>query len=112
MLKEDYELWKKYRLGLLKRTPTQQEISEIRACEFAMELLLPTSAILNITKNYGDLEFVIRSSAIMKIISDKFRVDIEVATIKIQSLINIQKEDNCLVKAKSSMSLVKKRQKM
>lgn len=95
MTKEDYELWINYHMNP-KSNYTKEEMSEIRASEFAMDLLIPTDKLLElcggikIIKEMNDVEII----RLIKHLKDVFDVDEEVLYIKINKVIKHDNERN------------------
>lgn len=100
MKNSDYHLWIGYHYGQIKRKLTKKEYEEIRTCEFAMHLLVPTDKVLEICGGLNNLKKmdIYRNYAIVKKLAKQFCVTEDVMLFKLSYLIhkdeNEEKEGN------------------
>ena len=92
MYKKDFELWLDYHKNPGNREYTEEEMKEIRASDFAMDLLVPTDSFLEYC---GGIEKLKRSDIITLNITinkaaEYFKVPTEVIAVKVKEL---QKEE-------------------
>lgn len=87
MFEKDYMFWIDYHAGKINRELTEREKSEIIASEFAMNLLLPDEALLQLCGGYENLESVNASYAQIKSIAKQLSVPETVVYIKTSDLI-------------------------
>lgn len=99
MYKEDFELWIDYHKTDGNKEYTKKQLEEIRACEFAMNLLVPIDSFLEYC---GGIEKIRKADIItINIIINKaaeyFKVPTEVISVRVKEL---QKEEKGKVKRK------------
>lgn len=102
MHKRDFNFWIRYHEGKIKRKLTKEEYSEIRASDFAMYLLIPEKALLNVCggkENFAKIDTYYNYSLI-KELANYFEVPAEVMLIRVSSMLkkieleNLKKERN------------------
>lgn len=102
MWEKDYKLWKDYHYGRIKRKLSQKEYSEIRANEFAMNLLIPTKLLLVVCGGYHNLESINLNSndPVVRKLAESFKVPVDVMIVKIHSLITEKERKKSIAKKK------------
>lgn len=105
MTKGSYKLWCDYHLGRINRELTSEEVDEIEASEFAMHLLVPTSAVETISKNNGGLANLIKDVDTIESYAKLFNVEKEVFYFKIKYLLN-EYEPNFIKESVARLSLI------
>lgn len=93
MKKDDYNFWLAYHTGKINRKLTEKEYSEIRACEFAMHLLIPTDRLLEMCGGLDNLKNmnIYHNYPVIKELAKAFDVSEDVMILKIDDLINSEK---------------------
>ena len=88
MKKIDIDLWVEYHNNK-KRIYTKKEMSEIRACEFAMHLLVPTKNLLTMVdiEEFKNDSITGQMLTIQKL-AETFNVPYVVVSIKLEELVN------------------------
>ena len=99
MKKSNYNLWLAYHYGNINRKLTKKEYCEIRACEFAMHLLIPTEAVLEICGGLDSLKNmnIYHNYPVIKKLAQKFCVPEDVMLFKLDYLIkekNLEESKN------------------
>lgn len=94
MTRKTYEMWLNYHKGLINlKDLSIEDKKEIRASEFAMDLLVPTPVITDLCiKHVGSLKNAQYNQSFIRILSDYFEVEKEVIMCKIDSLVNLKKD--------------------
>lgn len=102
MQKRDYNLWIDYHHGEINRKLSEDEYSEIAACDFAMRLLIPTDTLLKMCGGWNNLENmdIIHSPKMIKRLSDIFLVPEEVMLLKLDYLMKQKKKDENRISVK------------
>lgn len=102
MKKIDVDLWVNYHQNR-KKYYTEKELSEIRACEFAMHLLIPTKSLLQMVdlKEYYKDSVTGKMLTIQKL-ADTFNVPTIAVSIKLDELV----ERNIILPKNKIMELV------
>lgn len=87
MTNVSYKLWCDWHLGRVTRELSKGEAEEIMASDFAMHLLVPTSAVKKMAQKYGGLQELVSSMDKVEMFSDIFGVAPEVFYFKVKSMI-------------------------
>lgn len=88
MTKEIEDTWKKYKLGLIHKDSLTSEMKkEIEACDFAMNMLLPTKKFLKACSALGGFDKVVISDERVDILSKIFEVPKSITYIKLQTIL-------------------------
>lgn len=96
MTKGDYYFWLAYHYGGVGRPLTKNELKEVRASDFAMELLVPTDVVLKKCGGLDNLKKldIYHDSSLTRRLAQEFEVPEEVVRCKLYSLIYDKEKEN------------------
>lgn len=94
MKNSDFELWLDYHKTNGINQYTIEQIKEIRACEFAMHLLIPTDALLKMFGGNFDFFYTLNlqeKNSLVKELAKRFKVEESIMCVKIDELIGLNR---------------------
>lgn len=107
MFKNDFNFWLNYHKGEFIGPLTEKQLKEIRACEFAMQLLLPTEIFLECCGGYKKMVEIYQDPKKISIVAASFRVEEEVVRMKMEYL--IQKHEEQIQRRKKPFQKIKRK---
>ncbi len=92
MTRNSFKIWFEYELGIRKEL-TKEEKQEVKACEFAMHLLVPTESINRYIELMGGIDEVKNDIFKIDYLADLYKIPTIIIKLKLNYLKNQLKKD-------------------